>query len=122
MAIDVLVLKGTTDASGDAVITSEVPVRGYLHAVAIKGTSLDAGADWTFTRTKTPSEVDVNFLVLTNVNSNITRYVRELEHSNVGGNLTTYTRPVLWGNVKLTIAQGGNAKAFIAALFISDVP
>lgn len=99
----------TTDAAGYGTATVGLATRTlFLYAVEwVKGT-YDNGVDAVLSVTNTPSGVDYTLLTLTNANNNRMYYPRHLEQDQTGADLSTRNFPIVNGDMKLTINQGGN--------------
>lgn len=115
MALRHRVLTGTTDSSGDKVITDTMPVFGFLHSVDWIDGSLDNNNTAVLTVNGAASSNGGAAKTLLTLaagegDNDITYYPRELEDDNAATALTSYTYPVIDGYLVLTIADGGNAK------------
>ena len=102
----------TTNASGDAAVTTVGAVFGRLVGVEYKPGTLDTGADWTITDTDTGATI----FSLTNAGTTARSFrPTALVTNNVGGTITNdNTAPnlnrdiYLAGKVSAVVAQGGN--------------
>jgi hypothetical protein len=108
----------TTDASGDGTATSS-SMFGWIYAIELIDGSFENGVDWTFAcATPNDSGVARNLFVIADANDDKMYYPRTLEHLATDGTvLTTHCHPLVNGGVKLTIAQGGNAKTGGAIIY-----
>ncbi len=98
------------DAGGDFTATKSVrPVRGFLYAVElILGTLASGAADVTLS-TVNPTRT---ILTLTNVAADAVHMPRVQGVGNTGSVIAgVYDKPVIDGNLKVVVAQGGNAGA-----------
>ena len=111
-------LYGTTDASGDLVVTHTNATYGLLYAVQWIDGGFDDGVDAVFASTGLADGADLTLITLTNANDDKWYYPRTLEHDNAGGDLSTYNYPAITGTLKMTVSSGGNAKAGGAVLHI----
>ena len=118
-------LEGTTDASGDATITSEASYNGLLHSVQwIDGDFAD-GVDGTFTVTNSDAEVNYTVLTLTDANDDAMYYPRAQVQDLTGAGITYDgtnevhgVMPPVVGKLQLVIAQGGDTKTGGAVAFL----
>lgn len=115
-------LSGTTDSSGDAVVTSNNAVRGKIHSIICDISALDAGADTTIT---TPDEVvSQTILNLTDTGTDTIVRPKVLATDNAEGALTatgnTYTEYVVFSRLTATVAQGGDTKAFTIDVYVEE--
>ena len=109
----------TTDASGDGTANSSEHVLGWLYSIIWVLGTFDAGVDGVVSCQipNTPA-LAYNVATLTNANANKVYYPRTLEHLDTAGtDLTTHTHPLLDGHLRLTVAQGGNAKTGSAVVY-----
>lgn len=100
----------TTDASGDYASTDGTHVMGRVVAVEADISGFDATADTTISVTNTTSGVDKTLLTLTNANTDANYELRALGSTNAGASTSEYVHPFVAGNLKVVVAQGGNAK------------
>jgi len=124
MKISQYTISGTTDASGDATVYTNKPVRGKIIAIACDVDALAATADTTITGSDlTPNQT---ILTLTNVNTNGVYYPRTPAHDNVGAAVTfdgtneIYTEFIHFGRIKAVVAQGGATKAFELKIYVEE--
>ena len=115
-------LKGTTDASGDAVVTTNNAVRGKIHSIVADVGGLADTADITIT---TPDEVvEQTILNLTDQAADVVVRPLVLATDNAGGALTatgnTYVQYAVFSRLKATIAQGGNALDFVIDVYVEE--
>jgi hypothetical protein len=117
-------LNVTTDESGNGEATQTPKAGGYsylLFAVEwIDGDYAD-GVDAVLSCVNSVSGVDRTLLTLTDANNDKVYYPRHLEQDEVGGNLTSRALPVVSGDLKLAIAQGGNAKTGGCVVYLVEV-
>lgn len=105
-------LSFTTNASGAATVTATAPVLGYLKAVQWVDGDLADGVDATLSVTSTASGIDQTLLTLTDANNDAMYYPAVILNDNTGGTIAgEYTHYLIDGFLKLTVAQGGSAKA-----------
>lgn len=109
--MDTVRIEVTTNAAGEGIVIAGIAMAPFLlYAVEwVKGT-FDAGVDAVLSVTNTPSGVDYTLLTLTNADNNKMYYPRHVEHDQTGADQTTRGYPVVNGDLKLAISQGGNAK------------
>lgn len=115
-------LKGTTDASGDATVTSDKVARGKIKCIVLNIAALDAGADTAIT---SPDDiVDQTICNLTNNGADTVLYPKILATLNTGGALTatgnTYEDYCIFSRLKAVIAQGGDTKAFTIDVYVEE--
>ena len=107
----------TTDASGDGVTTVTMPVMGgKLHAVEWRKGSYADGVDAVLAVTDTSSGTTNTLLTLTDANTSTWYYPRYILHSETGAALTGTSggdrgKAIINGNLRLTVAQGGDTKS-----------
>ena len=100
----------TTAADGTAAVTSTKHVTGKLLAVQCVDGTYDDGVDLTMSCEN--GNLSYNIIVKANFNTDQMIYPRTLEHLDTDGSaLTTHCQHVLNGKIKVTLAQGGNAKS-----------
>ena len=109
-------LHGTTDALGDATITSDLKVTGLLHAVEWTDGDTAAGVDFVLSQVRDNGAADITLLTATNANADAVFYPRYLAQDNAGADLdtagdATYTRAFINGKLKLVIDEGGDKKS-----------
>lgn len=113
------VLEITTDASGDAVASTQ-PVSGEIHRVAISYGSSVAGRDVTIVIDDT---IDVPVLTLTDNNTDaVYQPVSLVQDSADGSNIAG-----LYGRIhvndlpiKVTVAEGGNAQSLTVKILVIE--
>lgn len=108
-------LTGTTDASGDKVVTAPHPVQGFLHSVDWIDGDLANNVTGVLTVNGVASENSGAAKTLLDLaageaDDDATFYPRDLEDDTGATELTTYTYLAIDGILVLTIAAGGNAK------------
>ena len=109
----------TTNAGGAATTTTTAKYLGKLYAVQLVDGDFDDGVDLTLT-CETP-DLSIPLLTIANFNTDQMQYPRVLQNLNTDGTaLTTHTPPVVAGQIKAVIAQGGNAKTGAVICFIED--
>lgn len=112
----------TTDGSGDGTTqtTNESGI-GLLYAVQLVDGTFDDGVDVTITAVQ--GDLNVPLFVKADFNSDQIVYPRVLQALSTDGTaLTTHCMPLVVGNVKAVVAQGGNAKSGSFILYILDNP
>lgn len=117
-------LSVTTASDGTGSATSESVYNGELKMVQWIDGTFDDGVDGTFSVTNTDAGVDYTALTLTNANNDAIYLPRYPTVDEAGAGITyDGTREVhacilIVGKIKLTIAQGGNAKTGGAVVFV----
>lgn len=82
--------------------------------------TFDDGVDITLTCEQ--GEMSIPVFAKSNFNSDSIAYPRVLEQlATDGTNLTTHCEPLVFGKVKATVAQGGNAKTGAFILYIREL-
>ena len=125
MEIRDIKLSGTTSAAGALTVTSSEYVRGFLYKVEWIDGDLADGVDPTLSVTNTPEGVDKTLLTLTDANDDDTYYPRDIVHG-LDGAAKTGTAGgdcvmlLVVGNLKLVIADGGNAKTGGCVVYILE--
>lgn len=108
-----------TDGSGAGQSTSTKPLFGYLEAVQWVDGTLADGVDATLTVVSTASGIDQTLLTLTNANDDMMYYPRAIIHDSTGGTVATeYTKFLIDGYLRLSVVQGGSAKAGNAIVYV----
>lgn len=117
MKLEPFYMTVTTDASGDGTATANKGVLGKLYAIDLIDGTFDDGVDITVATINNPiSGVTKTLFVKADFNTDSTVYPRTLVHDDAAGAALTGTAggdramPVVDGTLKVTIAQGGNAK------------
>lgn len=125
MRLEPFYLSVTTDGSGDGTATADRSVLGQLYAIDLIDGSADDGVDVTVTAINNSlSGVVKTLFVKADFNTDSTVYPRTLVHDDAAGAALTGTAggdramPVVNGTLKLTIAQGGNAKTCAAIVYV----
>src|SRR5258706_6596742 len=110
----------TTDASGNAsVLQSTGSVLGLLYAVQLVDGTFDDGVDVTITAEQ--GELSIPLFAMSNFNVDLMKFPRVSENSATDGtDLTSACMPLVAGNIKVVIAQGGNVKTGAVILYIID--
>ena len=110
----------TTDGSGNATGVGASGV-GFLYAVQLVDGTFDDGVD--ITLTSEHSDHSIPLLTASDWNSDKMLYPRVLQNLNTDGTaLTTHTLPIVYGPIKVVIAQGGSAKSGAVICYIVDRP
>lgn len=110
--MDKIELFGTTDASGDLTVTSDIHVTGGLYAVRWIDGDLADGVDAVLSVVDGDGNALRTLLTLTDANDDAWHEVLELASDNVGADLTgQYQIPMVDGRLKLVVSSGGNAKS-----------
>lgn len=110
----------TTAADGTATVTGP-SVLGELYAVQVLiGTLTNGAADITLATVN--SDAAATLLTLTNITANALYYPRHLVHGETGTALTGTAggdrcEPLLCGNIRVTVAGGGNATSGAVIVF-----
>lgn len=117
-----VVLGFTTDTSGAATTTGP-NVNGYLYAVAWNKGTCDNGVDCTCSTVNSAGAATQ--LTLTDANASAIYYPRHLVHSEAGAALTgtaggDRARPIVSGNLKIVVAQGGSAKVGSVTFYVEE--
>lgn len=119
----------TTNASGaytSALATAPgsdlLDARGplLLYAVEWVNTDFDVGVDATLTVTATLSGVDLTLLTLTDISGDVMYYPRHVTHGNTGAALTDYAMALVYGTLKLVVAQGGDTKTGACWVYLAE--
>jgi len=111
-------LSVTTDTSGDGTTTGQA-IQARIHAVLWNKGTCDTGVDITVSVVN--NDVTNNLLVAANADASKYFYPRTLEHlDTAGSDLTTHTEPVAAGQLRLTIAQGGNTKTGSVTVYYDE--
>lgn len=106
----------TTDGSGNATAFGSAEV-GKLYAVQLIDGDLADGVDVTLTAEH--SDFSMPLLVAADWNSDKVVYPRVLQNLNTDGTaLTTHTMPIIYGRIKVVIAQGGDTKTGAVVLYL----
>ena len=102
-------LRGTTSAGGALTVTAPASIEGYLYAVIYDIGSFAAGVDVTISTVN--SDAAQTHLTLTDANASATYYPRLAACGATGSAETALTvLPPVLGQLKMVVAQGGNAK------------
>lgn len=113
---DVVKISITTDASDNGQALSE-RVSGVVYAVLFSDGTFDDGVDAVITCET--SDYSIPILSLANWNNDQVIYPRAPQSlASDGSALSTHTPPVAVGQIKIAIAQGGNAKSGSVSLFM----
>lgn len=115
-------LKGTTDASGDLVVTSGTVARGKIHTIVADVGGLADTADITIT---TPDDVVVQTILnLTDQADDVVVRPLVLATLSTGGALTAtaniYKEYAVFSRLTLTVAQGGDTKACVVDVYVEE--
>lgn len=109
-------LIGTTASDGSLTVTSTVNVLGVVKAVEWVDGDLVDGVDFTLTCVRNDGGVDLPIMAVSDANNDKVYYPRHTVHDSAGAELTfdgtrkVTDAPIVNGNLKLVIADGGNAK------------
>jgi len=99
----------TTDASGDVTAFGSA-LQGALYAIQLVDGTFDDGVDVTVTCEN--EDLSIPLLVGADWNTDKMLYPRVLQNLNTDATaLTTHCEPLVYGRIKVVIAQGGNAKS-----------
>lgn len=129
---DELVLKGTTDASGDAVVDSNRPVTGYVEFVDVDGAALTDSANLVLQPILyelADGAVELGESIINNADiGNAAQdkfYPRKFVQDNAGADLAVATGQkvavgyfVPGAKLRATVSAGGNTKAFRIRVFV----
>jgi len=115
-------LKGTTAADGSSVVNTNSAVRGKIHSIACDTGGLADTADIVIT---TPDEVvSQTILNLTDQADDVVVRPLVLATLNTGGALTatgnTYKEYAVFSRLRVTIAGGGDAKAYVIDVYVEE--
>ena len=92
-----------------------------LYAVEWVDTDFDAGVDAVLSVTNTPTAIDKTLLTLTNADAEAWYSPRVLATDNAGANLTgEYALQVVYGKLKLVVADGGDTKTGKCQVFLQE--
>ena len=115
--LEIIRINLTTNAGGAATVTDDRKIYGKLLAVQLVDGTFDDGVDITLTCV-TP-DFDIPLLTKADWNTDQIVYPRVLEALNTDGTaLTTHEKPLIAGQIKAVIAQGGNVKAGAVICFV----
>lgn len=115
--MEIVRLDITTAADGSATVTDNRKIFGRLHAVQLVDGDFADGVDLVLT-CETP-DFSIPLLTIANFNTDQIVYPRVLQALNTDGTaLTTHEKPLIAGQIKAVIAQGGNAKTGAVICFI----
>jgi hypothetical protein len=121
MSITKVGMDFTTDGSGNATVTFENNVEGFLYAVQLIDGDLADGVDVTLTAEQ--GILSIPLLVKADFNTDQMVYPRVLQSLNTDGTaLTTHCMPIVIGKPKVVIAQGGAAASGGVILYIWNAP
>lgn len=129
---DMVVISGTTDGSGAAVVDSERPLMGYVQFVDVEGAALTDGADLTLQPIlyEADGTVELGESIINNGDvGNAAQdkfYPRKFVQDNAGVDLVVATGQkvatpyfVPGARLRATMANGGATKAFRVRVFVS---
>ena len=109
----------TTDGSGDCTAYGS-SCQGLVYAVQLVDGDLADGVDVTLTVENENYSQPV--LVQADFNSDQLVYPRVLEAGNTdGAALSTYCMPIVYGQPKVVIAQGGDTKTGAVILYVMEI-
>lgn len=114
-------LIGTTDALGDVTITADNKSIGYVEKIVMDYDDGATGADLTFTNED--GTVTTSVLTITNAGtSDVTWLPRSLANKSTDGSAFTDVAEKIFvtGQMKVVVAQGGNAKNFRFIVTLTD--
>jgi hypothetical protein len=103
-------LTGTTDGSGDLVVTGEFSILGWLVAVEWVDGDFADGVDAVLSVVDTPSGVDQTLLTLTDANDDKWYFPTGPEHDQAGAETGTRALLMINGTLKLVVSSGGDTK------------
>lgn len=110
----------TTDGSGDGVDTDSIGGFGSLYAIQMVDGTFDDGVDITLTCEQ--GELSIPVFAKLNFNTDSIAYPRVLQQlATDGTNLTTHCEPLVFGQIKATVAQGGDTKTGAFILYIREL-
>lgn len=108
----------TTDASGDATVTSATPVMGRVVAVEWTDGDLADGVDAVLYSIGS-GRPDQTLLTLTNANDDDIYYPRVIAASPTGGDVTgEYVSPIATGYLRVVVSSGGATKSGAMRVYI----
>jgi len=114
-------LKGTTAAGGGASVTTTHVIRGKIHSIMCNTGDLADTADISMVSDDAPNQT---ILSLTDQAADVVVRPKVLTTLYTGGALTAtgniYTEYVVFSRLTLTIAQGGDAKAFTVDVYVEE--
>jgi len=105
-------------APGSDLLTGTGPL--LLHAVEWVDGDLADGVDAVLSVTDTLSGVDHTLLTLTDANNDAWYFPRPVENDAAGAALTTRTLDVVYGTLKLVVAQGGVSKSGACIVYLLE--
>lgn len=115
--MEVIRIDLTTNSSGAITVTDNRKVFGKLHAVQLVDGDFADGVDLTLT-CETP-DLSIPLLTIANFNTDQILYPRVLQNLNTDGSaLSTHDKPLVAGQIKAVIAQGGDTKTGAVICFI----
>lgn len=115
--MEIVRLPFTTLADGTKTVTSDIKIYGRLYAVQFVDGDLADGVD--IVLTSEAPEISIPLITKADFNTDSLYYPRALQHLNTDGTaLTTHTMPLVAGNLKAVIAQGGDTKTGAVVCFI----
>jgi hypothetical protein len=120
----VIELTGTTDASGDLVITGTKRVTGFIERIDYDYVDADTGADLAIVTTG--QAVSAAVLTVTNAGvADVSWFPRSLGNKVADASAYTDSQTKIFladESIKCTVAQGGNAKDVRLLIYVSNEP
>jgi len=115
-------MKGTTAAGGGASVTTNHVVRGKIHSIMCNVGALDNTADISIA--SVDDDPNQTILSLIDQAADVTVRPKVLCTLYTGGALTAtgniYTEFVVFSRLTLSIAQGGDSKAFTVDVYVEE--
>lgn len=111
----------TADESGDASETKDLPYVGRVVGIEYDFSGLAATADITVSVANTPGGVGRNLVVFTNSQATGFKNLVDDAIDVAGAASGTDVAPIIAGEPKVVIAQGGNATSATVVLYIDDL-
>lgn len=110
----------TVNGSGAGSLEKGIPGGGTLYAIQLIDGNYADGVDVTVTCEL--EDLSHTIFAKSDWNSDQIAYPRVLQQlATDGTNLTTHCEPLVYGNVKVTVAQGGNATSGSFILYIREI-
>lgn len=110
----------TVDGSGDGTATDSIGGFGSLYAIQMVDGNFADGVDISITCEQ--GELSIPVFTKADFNTDSMAYPRVLQQlATDGSNLSTHCEPLVFGRIKATVAQGGNATSGSFILYIREL-